>query len=186
MGRVALSSLYRREIESRVNDAICENAYCNIGLMGGAGPGDDRKKSHHFRDLQQGKGALRHQESFPILVEATYLAPLAIFFFRDEFAADSPLQGRVCELSVPDGGRSPSRSRHRHQSRRWSICGKPAPRRSSEPSKAAETLVSHCGMRSRFAVRNPSWRDSTQGGSAAVGSRKGSPRSRFGDRQNRG
>jgi len=122
MGRVALSSLYRREIESRVNDAICENAYCNIGLMGGAGPGDDRKKSHHFRDLQQGKGALRHQESFPILVEATYLAPLAIFFFRDEFAADSPLQGRVCELSVPDGGRSPSRSRHRHQSRRWSIC----------------------------------------------------------------
>ena len=89
MGRVALSSLYR------VNDAICENAYCNIGLMGGAGPGDDRKKSHHFRDLQQGKGALRHQESFPILVEATYLAPLAIFFFRDEFAADSPLQRRV-------------------------------------------------------------------------------------------
>ena len=63
--------------------------------MGGAGPGDDRKKSHHFRDLQQGKGALRHQESFPILVEATYLAPLAIFFFRDEFAADSPLQQRV-------------------------------------------------------------------------------------------
>jgi hypothetical protein len=89
MGRVALSSLYRREIESRVNDEICENAYYNIGLMGGAGPGDDRKKSHHFRDLQQGKGALRHQESFPILVESTYLAPLAIFFFRDEFAADS-------------------------------------------------------------------------------------------------
>jgi hypothetical protein len=98
MGGLALSSLYRREIEHRVNDTICENAYCNISLMGGAGPGDDRKKSHHFRDLQQGKGALRHQESFPILVEATYLAPLAIFFFRDEFAADSPLQRRVhCE-----------------------------------------------------------------------------------------
>jgi len=110
MGRVALSSLYRREIESRVNDAICENAYCNIGLMGGAGPGDDRKKSHHFRDLQQGKGALRHQESFPILVEATYLAPLAIFFFRDEFAADSPLQRRVERTSVrePDEMRNGS------------------------------------------------------------------------------
>ena len=64
MGRVALSSLYRREIESRVNDAICETAYYNIGLMGVAGPGDDRKKSP-FSGLQQGKGALRHQGIVP-------------------------------------------------------------------------------------------------------------------------
>ena len=99
MGGLALSSLYRREIERRVNDTICENAYCNISLMGGAGPGDDRKKSHHFRDLQQGKGALRHQESFPILVEATYLAPLAIFFFRDEFAAAAAEDERPLSVS---------------------------------------------------------------------------------------
>src|SRR6516165_1119379 len=38
---------------------------------------------------------LRHQESFPIPVESTHWGAAREFDFRDEFAADSPLQRRV-------------------------------------------------------------------------------------------
>src|SRR6516162_2251904 len=44
---------------------------------------------------------LRHQESFPIPVESTHWGAAREFDFRDEFAADSPLQQRVHKLSVP-------------------------------------------------------------------------------------
>ena len=37
------------------NYAICERAYYNIGLMGAVGARQRLKKSHHFRDLWQGK-----------------------------------------------------------------------------------------------------------------------------------
>ena len=87
IGRIAPGSFYRREIEWRVNVAMCEKHYYDKDLTGGTDPLPISRENHIFgfsgRKRRLWPKNRWNQPSFGAARE---------FNFRDEFARDCPLQ----------------------------------------------------------------------------------------------
>ena len=92
IGRIAPGSFYRREIERRVNVAMCEKHYYDKDLTGGTGPLPISRENHIF-GFSGRKRRLwpKNRWNHPSFGAARE------FNFRDEFARDSVLQRRVIQ-----------------------------------------------------------------------------------------